>query len=68
MQQRATILAKEATAAAMLDLNKREFRNLVDLGALPPPIRIGSLERWDTTALEAVARGVAARPDEEIEF
>ncbi|WP_170759909.1 hypothetical protein [Ruegeria lacuscaerulensis] len=62
------LFAKEQTAAKLLDMTAKEFRELVDNGALPPPKTLaGGLERWNVQDLCAIANGDAARPEDEIE-
>lgn len=62
------IAVKDTTAAAMLDMSAREFRQLVGRGALPPPVRIGGNERWRVEQLRDMLDGSAARPPEEFEL
>lgn len=62
------IAVSERSAAAMLDMKPRDFRRMVDHGALPPPVRIGTLERWPVDQIEAILKGDAARPSEDIEL
>ena len=57
--------ASDRTAARLLDLKLTEFRELVNAGALPPPTRIGALERWSVEDLDAILRGQAFRPQDE---
>ena len=67
---RPTLAASERTAARLLDIQPKKFRELVGMGALPPPIRIADLERWRVDDLVAILEGRAARPadDEDIEI
>jgi hypothetical protein len=51
------LFASERTAARLLDMKPDEFRGLVDRGHLPPPRRIGEVERFDVAELQAVIRG-----------
>lgn len=51
------LFASDKTAARMLDMKPDDFRALVDRGHLPPPRRIGNLERFDMAELQAVIRG-----------
>jgi hypothetical protein len=51
------LFASERTAARLVDMKPDEFRALVDRGLLPPPRRIGNLERFDLAELQAVIRG-----------
>lgn len=51
------LFASEKTAARLLDMKPDAFRELVDKGYLPPPRRIGNLERFDLAELQAVIRG-----------
>ncbi|MEM8582501.1 MAG: hypothetical protein AAGF50_14995 [Pseudomonadota bacterium] len=58
----AKILASEKTAAAMLDLDPRQFRELVESGVLPRPANLPGFEkqpRWRVAELEAIASGAA---------
>lgn len=64
MPRVAPIFAAEKTAAAMLDMSARDFRALVEAGALPPPRRIGRHERWSTDELRRIIDGTAIDPDE----
>lgn len=68
MGSQAPMFASERSAAALLDMKPAEFRRLVSAGALPPPVRIGALERWNVAQIEAALRGDAARPDGEFEL
>lgn len=51
------LFASEKTAARLLDMKPDTFRELVDKGHLPPPRRIGDVERFDLAELQAVIRG-----------
>lgn len=51
------LFASERTAARLVDMKPDEFRDLVDRGLLPPPRRIGNVERFDLAELQAVIRG-----------
>lgn len=62
------VAVRDTTAAAMLDMSAAEFRRLVERGALPPPFRIGGLERWRVDQIEAILRADAARPEENFEL
>ncbi|PRZ45000.1 hypothetical protein [Tritonibacter scottomollicae] len=68
MSRRTPLLAvKEATAARMLDMHTNEFRNLVQIGALPQPIDLaGQVMRLRVSDLEAILSG--AVPDEGFEI
>lgn len=57
MQREQPIFASEKTAARLLDMKPDDFRALVDRGHLPPPRKIGNLERFDLAELQAVIRG-----------
>lgn len=59
------LYASDRTAARLLDLKLAEFRDLVAAGALPPPTRIGALERWSVEDLDAILRGRAFRPQDD---
>ena len=61
MTQHQRLAVKAETAARMLDLPVAEFLRLVDAHALPPPRRIGDVERWDVAQIEATLRGTAQR-------
>lgn len=58
------IAVKDTTAAQMLDMSARQFRDLVKAGALPPAKRVGCHERWLVSDLEAIVTGEAMRPNE----
>lgn len=62
------LAVRDTKAAAMLDMSATEFRRLVERGALPPPTRIGGLERWRVDQIDAILRGDAALPKEDIEL
>jgi predicted DNA-binding transcriptional regulator AlpA len=68
MSKATPLFVRSSTAARMLDMPASEFRHLVASGALPPPVRIGSHERWHVAQLEAIVRGEAALPDEEFDL
>lgn len=53
------IALRERTAAAMMDMEPREFRRLVDGGHLPRPKSIGGIERWDAAQLRLIMSGEA---------
>ena len=57
------IAVKDTTAARLLDMSAREFRDLVKVGALPPAKRVGAYERWLVSDIEAIVTGKAIRPD-----
>ena len=57
MRNQAPLFASDATAAKLLDMRPAEFRELVDAGALPSPVLIGQLRRWDVEELRAIVRG-----------
>ena len=59
--------ASAAITGRMLALSAAEFRKLVSAGALPPPARIGTHERWNVDQLRAILRGDAARPNDDFE-
>ncbi|MCZ4351572.1 hypothetical protein O4H61_03500 [Roseovarius aestuarii] len=60
------LAVSEATAARMLDMAGTKFRELVKLGALPPPVKLaGGIERWRYDDLRAILDGSAARPAEQ---
>lgn len=61
------ILAREATAAKMLDMPLKDFRELVAAGSLPKPVRIGGKhDRWSVKQLEAISTGAIL--DEDFEW
>ncbi|RJE83648.1 hypothetical protein D3P04_14645 [Paracoccus onubensis] len=53
------------TAAKLLDMKPAEFRQLVEAGALPGPVRH---ERWDVEQIRSIMRGDAVKPHEEFEI
>ncbi len=57
MRNQAPLFASDATAAKLLDMRPAEFRELVEAGALPSPVQIGPLRRWDVDELRAILRG-----------
>lgn len=55
----------EKTAAAMLDMSRAEFTKHVKSGTLPPAqLRRDGIVRWSVAALEKIADGSAALPDQ----
>ena len=58
------ILAAERLAAKLLDMSQSEFRGLVSVGALPPPIDFNGLQRWRVADLEAIADGTILDEDD----
>lgn len=57
---------REANAAAYLDLSVSKFRNLVNNGALPKPVRLADgVERWRSNDLLAILDGKADQPRNE---
>lgn len=60
------LYASERSAARLLDMKPAEFRELVSVGALPPPIKIaGTVERWNVSDLDLIIRGKKPKPEEE---
>jgi predicted DNA-binding transcriptional regulator AlpA len=58
------LFAKERTAAKLLDMTTKEFRDLVSSGALPAPTKIGEdHERWNVSDLQAILSGKAMDED-----
>lgn len=47
-------------AAKLLDMKPADLRAQIEAGNLPPPKRIGTLERFDMAELRAVIRGQTA--------
>ena len=63
------LFAKERTAAKLLDMTPQEFRDLVQAGSLPAPMKIGkNHERWSIEDIKAIMNGTAARPQEDFEL
>ncbi|MDF1717843.1 MAG: hypothetical protein P1U75_14400 [Antarcticimicrobium sp.] len=63
------IAVREANAARMLDIQRSDFRRLVSLGALPPPVTVaGDIELWLVDDLRAILTGSAARPSQDFEL
>lgn len=60
------LLASEKTAAKMLDLPQSEFLRLVEVGALPGPVRVGPHERWRVDDLARIGTHEVVRGDVEI--
>ena len=54
------MFGSEATAAKALDLSVKDFRELVDAGALARPV-IGKHSRWDVAELSRIISGEAAQ-------
>lgn len=59
------ILAKDTTAAKLLDMSTPRFRELVKMGSLPKPVELGGEERWIVDDIMAIVTGRAARPDKD---
>lgn len=59
----AKLAVKDTTAAQMLDMSPKDFRALVEAGALPPALPIGVHQRWLVADLEAIITGKKIRPD-----
>ncbi|MCA0204342.1 MAG: helix-turn-helix domain-containing protein [Proteobacteria bacterium] len=59
----AKLAVKDTTAAQMLDMSPKDFRALVEAGALPPALPIGEHQRWLVADLEAIITGKKIRPD-----
>lgn len=54
------LFASERTAAKLLDLTLKEFRELVMAGALPGPVTIGEkVLRWSIRDLSLISSGEA---------
>ena len=62
------LYADEKTTAKLLDLKTTEFLNLVNQGALPPPIKLGKFARWEVEQIKAILSGKAAQPNERFEL
>lgn len=60
MTRYAPLFADDKTAAGLFCMKPAEFRQLVEDGALPKPVRIGGFDRWDVEQLQSIARGDAA--------
>lgn len=58
------LYATDRTAAKLLDMRPAEFRDLVAIGALPAPLRIGKFERWSVTEIDAIVQGTRPKPTE----
>ena len=54
------LFASEASTAKLLDMKPAELRAQVAAGHLPPPKKIGLLERFDVDELRRVIRGEVA--------
>ncbi len=65
MANHSLIFANERRAAKLLDMKLAEYRALVDMGILPPPIDLAGHKRWRVSDLEAIASGQVL--DEEFE-
>ncbi|SIS65092.1 hypothetical protein SAMN05421772_102277 [Paracoccus saliphilus] len=52
-------------AAKMLDMKPAEFRQLVECGSLPGPVKH---DRWDVEQLASIMRGDAVKPHEKFEI
>lgn len=63
--KRMPLFATAQKAAPLLDMKVPEFLRLVDAGALPGPVKFG---RWDVEALQAIMRGDAHKPNEELDL
>lgn len=59
------LFVRDTTAARMLDMKPCEFRQLVDAGALPGPVRY---ERWDVDQIRSIMRGEAMKPKDTFEL
>ena len=49
--------ATDKSAAKLLDMKPKQFRELVKSRCLPPPISIGDLERWNMEEVYKAIRG-----------
>lgn len=58
------IAVGEKSAAAMMDMNIEDFRDLVSKGSLPSPKPIGGHERWSVADLQSVLDGSAMDEDD----
>lgn len=59
------ILAKDTTAAKMLDMRPSEFRRLVEGGFLPRGREVApGMVRWPVEDLRRIVNGDAVGPDE----
>lgn len=59
------LAATEKTAAQLLDMPVKRFRELVSQGCLPRPVQLADgIERWPVAQLQAIVRGDAAKPFE----
>ena len=55
------LAVRDTTAASMLGIDVEEFRRVVSAGALPGPILIGDVKRWNAAHIECIAKGYARR-------
>lgn len=62
------LFARETTAASLLDMKPKQFRTLVDQGALPAPCTIAGERRWDVEELQSIIRGRKPTAPEGIEL
>ncbi|PTV94900.1 AlpA family transcriptional regulator [Rhodobacter aestuarii] len=62
------LYATDRTAAKLLDMKPAEFRDLVEVGALPAPLKIGTFERWSIEEINAIVQGTKPKPTEEFEL
>lgn len=61
MKPRTPIFASEITAARLLDLGTKQFRDLVAQGHLPRGDEIApGVVRWDTDILKRISKGGGA--------
>jgi excisionase family DNA binding protein len=58
----APVLVTVKEVAELLGVSDRHVRRLTDSGAMPPPLRLGTLVRWRRTDIEAwIAAGCPRR-------
>ena len=62
------LAAKETTAAQLLDMSVREFREGVEAGVLPDGKVIAGEKRWDTNLLQRIVTGGLIDGHEEISW
>lgn len=62
------LFADDRRAAGLLCLPVREFRRLVEVGALPRPVKIEKHERWDVEQIKAILSRTSQPPKDDFDL
>ncbi|MEL6958703.1 MAG: helix-turn-helix domain-containing protein [Pseudomonadota bacterium] len=55
------VLLTQSDVSARLQVSQRQIQRMVAAGDFPPPMKVGSQNRWSEAHLEAYISGIAER-------